>query len=112
MNAINFLYWLQGSLELAKTKSFSSEQIQIIKEHISLVSEIHPFVLWLKGFLDGKNKIKGDSFDKLLSELNSYILKESNKNNLLDIKLEPTFPPNSTPWIKRNNNFDPFKIIC
>lgn len=37
MNERDFLYWLQGFLELSGQESLSKEQVQVIREHISLV---------------------------------------------------------------------------
>ncbi len=37
MEAINFVYWLQGYLELSQDVSLNDEQIKIIQEHIALV---------------------------------------------------------------------------
>lgn len=36
MNAENFVYWLQGALELGATE-LNSTQVQVIKDHIALV---------------------------------------------------------------------------
>lgn len=37
MSPENFVYWLQGCLELTKTESLSKEQVDMIKAHIKLV---------------------------------------------------------------------------
>ena len=37
MEPINFVYWLQGFLELQNPTSFNEEQIKEIKNHINLV---------------------------------------------------------------------------
>ena len=39
MSEINFIYWLQGFLELSDSKEITKEQVEVIKEHISLVLE-------------------------------------------------------------------------
>ncbi len=40
MTSENFVYWLQGYFELAKNnEGLTSDQVNIIKEHISLVLE-------------------------------------------------------------------------
>lgn len=36
MNSENFVYWLQGFLEISNTDSLNKEQVQIIKDHIAL----------------------------------------------------------------------------
>lgn len=37
MTPENFAYWLQGFFELTESKELTSEQIQMIKEHLALV---------------------------------------------------------------------------
>jgi len=37
VDALNFVYWLQGFLELSGTKNLNEEQVKILKEHIKLV---------------------------------------------------------------------------
>lgn len=37
MTPENFVYWLQGYLELTNDAVFSPEQVQIIKDHLKLV---------------------------------------------------------------------------
>lgn len=39
MEPINFIYWLQGYLELSGGQPFTSEQVQIVQDHINLVLE-------------------------------------------------------------------------
>jgi hypothetical protein len=39
MDALNFVYWLQGFLELSNTKNLNEEQVKILKDHIKLVLE-------------------------------------------------------------------------
>lgn len=44
MNPINFVYWLQGFLEIGDPKSLNEVQIQEIRNHISLVlTKITPY---------------------------------------------------------------------
>ena len=37
MTPENFVYWLQGYLELSGTKEFTPAQVMIVKEHLALV---------------------------------------------------------------------------
>jgi len=37
MEAINFVYWLQGFLELTDAKAINEQQAKMIKDHIALV---------------------------------------------------------------------------
>lgn len=37
MNERDFIYWLQGFLELSEAESLNEKQIQIVKDHIELV---------------------------------------------------------------------------
>jgi hypothetical protein len=37
MTPENFIYWLQGKLEIGETKSLNEQEVQIIKDHIALV---------------------------------------------------------------------------
>lgn len=37
MEAISFVYWLQGALELGQQKAMSEEQVKIIQDHLNLV---------------------------------------------------------------------------
>jgi hypothetical protein len=39
MTPENFVYWLQGYLEVSEAKEISPEQLQVIKDHIKLVME-------------------------------------------------------------------------
>ncbi len=37
MTPENFVYWLQGFLEISETKTLSEKQVQMIRNHICLV---------------------------------------------------------------------------
>lgn len=37
MEAISFVYWLQGALELGQQKELSEAQVKIIQDHLNLV---------------------------------------------------------------------------
>lgn len=37
MDSLNFIYWLQGFMEVADPKEITEEQVQVIKDHIGLV---------------------------------------------------------------------------
>lgn len=37
MEALQFVYWLQGALELGQQKALSETQVKIIQDHINLV---------------------------------------------------------------------------
>lgn len=37
MEAINFVYWLQGALELGNQKTMTEEQVKVIQDHLNLV---------------------------------------------------------------------------
>lgn len=37
MNANDFCYWLQGFFELTDVKTVDEKQVEVIKEHLSLV---------------------------------------------------------------------------
>lgn len=37
MNPQNFCFWLQGFMEIANPKELTSEQVQMIKNHLNLV---------------------------------------------------------------------------
>jgi hypothetical protein len=37
MEALQFVYWLQGALELGQQKALSEEQVKIVQDHINLV---------------------------------------------------------------------------
>ena len=39
MNDRDFIYWLQGFLEIADPNTLTAKQVQIIKDHLSLVLE-------------------------------------------------------------------------
>lgn len=38
MTERDFLYWLQGFLEMSEAKTLDEKQVQIIKDHIKLVA--------------------------------------------------------------------------
>lgn len=44
MNSRDFVYWLQGFLEIAKPETLTREQLEMIQKHLSLVfiHEIDP----------------------------------------------------------------------
>lgn len=62
MKVENFLYWLQGAIELFENnEDFDYEQTHIIGQHLKLVYEFDkdlgkspgsPFIFWLTGFLE------------------------------------------------------------
>lgn len=37
MEALQFVYWLQGALELGQQKALSEAQVKIVQDHINLV---------------------------------------------------------------------------
>ena len=37
MTSDNFVYWLQGYLELSKEKTLDADQIKVIEDHIKMV---------------------------------------------------------------------------
>lgn len=37
MNEIEFVYWLQGFLELSNTKTLNKKQLEMVKKHLTLV---------------------------------------------------------------------------
>jgi hypothetical protein len=37
VEAIQFVYWLQGALELGQQKALSEEQVKIVQDHLNLV---------------------------------------------------------------------------
>ena len=39
MEPINFVYWLQGYLEISGGKPLNAEQVKIVQDHIELVLE-------------------------------------------------------------------------
>lgn len=56
MTAIEFVYWLNGALELGGMKTMDTKQVQIVKDHIALVlTKITPEVPydleWLKSYM-------------------------------------------------------------
>ncbi len=44
MTSKDFCYWLQGHLEIGKTKEINAEQLEVVKKHLNLVfvHEIDP----------------------------------------------------------------------
>jgi hypothetical protein len=44
MNSVDFCYWLQGYFEISGSKELSTEQVEIVKNHLHLVfkHEIDP----------------------------------------------------------------------
>lgn len=37
MTPENFIYWLQGKLEIGDTKTLNEQEVQVIKDHLNLV---------------------------------------------------------------------------
>ena len=46
MNPINFVYWLQGFLEIGNPTSIDEKQVQEIKNHIALVLDKQTYPLY------------------------------------------------------------------
>lgn len=60
MNPINFVYWLQGFLEIGDPKSLNEVQIQEIRNHIALVLDkqtpnLNKDIYPLNGFVTDMN---------------------------------------------------------
>lgn len=62
MTSRDFVYWLQGFFEIAKTETVSKEQIDIIRNHLNMVfyHEIDPSF---------GSKEKQDELDKIHKEI-------------------------------------------
>lgn len=65
MNAENFCYWLQGFMELSPKPTLNTRQIEIIRNHLTLVfDKITPNKPW---------KPSTSEIDKMFSENNGYM---------------------------------------
>lgn len=67
MSEFQYCYWLMGIFELGSPKTFSANQMYLIKEHLNLVRQKerkHTFCNWLEGFLDA-NGLEGLTTPKL-----------------------------------------------
>lgn len=78
MKAIEFMYWLQGSMELESERNyFNTEQTATIKRHLEMVKitdkPMTPFCHWLEGYFDmvKPTEISCNQFDVLKTKLNS-----------------------------------------
>ena len=87
MKDINFHYWLQGSIELAKKDSFDQKDVEMVLKHISLVDNKSYFISWLEGFLVGNsagvNKTKFKVLKGKLKKEFSNVSKEVDLSPLL-----------------------------
>lgn len=64
MTPENFVYWLQGLMEIGNPESLNKEQIEIIKNHISLVlTKVTP--LNLNGDIIVKNKFQHENKEQI-----------------------------------------------
>lgn len=105
MNRINFCYWLQGLFEIGDVKTLTSNQIQIIKDHLALANnnkatknqlkEIQ-FCNWLEGYLDfSETKILSNRQVKLIKDRLSLVYTKVTPNrnkeihSLDNIKFDP-----------------------
>lgn len=77
MKSIEFMYWLQGSFELADVTQLSTEQTETVKRHLQMVKvtegrEMLPFCHWFEGFMEAVNwQLSAENTLKLKNKLNS-----------------------------------------
>ena len=72
MKPISFIYWLQGFLELSGTESLTKEQVEMIKDHISLVmTKVTPKNVEANDFIDPieEKERNRNKFDSLIEKL-------------------------------------------
>lgn len=64
MNEFSYCYWLMGVFELGKLKEFNEKQLELIDEHLKLVTyREYTFCNWLEGVLDA-NGLEGMNENK------------------------------------------------
>ena len=67
MNERDFVYWLQGFLEVSGTSHISTSQLQIIKDHLALVlKKVTPEYSGIT-FLENLAKLRNERDDLLCS---------------------------------------------
>ena len=74
MNPINFVYWLQGFLEIGDPKSLNEIQIQEIRNHIALVLDKKTPYTQEVLFEHGKPNKNGDIFQLQGDGITQYTL--------------------------------------
>lgn len=97
MNERDFLYWLNGFLELSGSVTLNEKQVQVIKEHIALVvtkvtpsfvgSPLAPYPLSDKGWMITPNTFdQCDKCKKPCSEAGGMCRKCMETTNISNVK--------------------------
>lgn len=92
MSSRDFIYWLQGLLEIGNPKELNEEQLKIVKNHLNLVfkHEIDPSlnegktkeeVIELQDIHDGKSKPK---LEKPKLDFPDWLIKKKDKPPFFD----------------------------
>lgn len=81
MKEENFIYWLQGCLELGNPNSMTSEQVKMVQKHIKLVDTFSPFMDSIEGFFnkrkDGVNASSMNDLKKTVQEQLNPVTQEN-----------------------------------
>lgn len=80
MTPENFIYWLQGKLEIGDTKTLNEEEVQVIKDHIALVLKKETP---LRQFTQLDQQIIPPTCDSIFGCGNPNCIKCLNKNRVL-----------------------------
>ena len=77
MKSVEFMYWLQGPLEVGYIESLNPKQLQTIKNHLAMAfltegTKVQPFCMWLQGFLDANDSdaLSPSQTEKIINKLN------------------------------------------
>jgi hypothetical protein len=104
LEPINFVYWLQGFLEIQDPKNINEKQVKIIKDHISLVLHKMP-VLKLNSAFDQKycdDKLSSDTLPTLGHNVQiKYCGEKAAEDIFPNLQMNPN-PPEAVSYCGRN----------
>jgi hypothetical protein len=119
MKAEQFVFWLQGLLEIGKPETLNKEQVEIIKNHLNLVfkHEIDP------SLNEGKSKEEvkelqdvHDGKKKKLSDFSPPLKKDKSVVDWLSDKFKPSHINRPKSWLddrwRPDGNYDDNLLRC
>lgn len=103
MDALNFVYWLQGIFEIGEVTELTPKQVEIIKQHIALVLHHveHP--------ISGTRRLGGGLVERVAMEPAPEEGAPSAHHVLQELGARPPWGPRIPPHLRP---FDPHQRIC
>ncbi len=113
MTPENFVYWLQGFMEISNTPNLNERETQIIKDHLNLVfNKVTPTYDSITENIKIEEKVKEQECTEKVSKRKKISFQDIlDSCNPTEIKVLPRLRPNFTP--RRNNRDDnENKLLC